>query len=835
VRSLSSNEIRAEFNDYFGKHGFHAKPSASLVPHGDKSLLFTNAGMVPWKNHFIQPGTAPEKRLTSIQKCVRAGGKHNDLENVGFTPRHHTFFEMLGFFSFGDLSKLEATQLAWKFLTKELALPEDRLSVTVFKDDDESYEIWRRAVGLAADRISRKGSADNFWAMGDEGPCGPCTEIFWDTRQGNTFDERFLEIWNVVFMQFNRNRSGVLDPLPTLCIDTGMGLERLACVLQGKQTNFDTDLFAPIYSRLDALITAQHANNASTNDHQMTVYRNIIADHVRSSAFLVADGVTPSNIGRGYVLRRIIRRAVRAGEQLGLHEPFLHHLLPGVTHAYGNVYGELGARSSVIADVLREEEHVFRKTLDKGNRLLAHSFASPELQRTKVIPGSVAFQLHATHGFPLDLTVQIARERGWTVDRQGSDIGLVDVNFVGYDQNALSIKATVAAAASSIDETTICIDPCPFYGFGGGQAADQGKIWRSNGETWDVIDVTLLDSGAPALRIKRSPGSTADASISHGTLQAGELVQVQVDLSRRLGCEVHHTATHLLNAALKHVLCKEVMQAGSFVGPDRLRFDFTHGAALTAEQLQAVEAFVNNACLADKAISAKEKSLQEALETGAVATFSEKYGSRVRVVEVPGVSAELCAGTHVRSTLEVFPFRITSDSSVAAGTRRIEAVAGIAGTKLLMEHSKQAALASVALGAMLNEQEKQRSSIRQLHTQLAQSALDVAQSIRHTAHGTPTLLTWPDAHARMLTRIYAGVRICAHILPQDFPQEAAQKRLTQYQKAEPDTVHLLVLANTVMVALNSKQHPSLNAGQLIRSMLAELGGKGGGKRDFAQG
>ncbi|KAI8057106.1 tRNA synthetases class II (A)-domain-containing protein [Syncephalis plumigaleata] len=848
LRHLSSGQIRDQFCNYFKEQQFQYRHSASLIPHDDRSLLFTNAGMVPWKNYFIHPNTALDKRLISIQKCVRAGGKHNDLDNVGYTPRHHTFFEMLGFFSFGDLSKTDAIRMAWQFLTETLELPVDRLSVTVYDQDQESYEIWRNVVKLPDTAIKRHGDRDNFWSMGDEGPCGPCTEIFWDTQQTHlTAEDRWIEIWNIVFMQYNRTRHGQLESLPIPCIDTGMGLERLASVLQNKVNNFDTDLFTPLKNALQPFIPV--TKNAASSELAI-IYENIIVDHVRSSAFLVADGITPSNVGRGYVLRRIIRRAIRAGQQLGIKETFLYRLVPALVDSFKGAYPDLSTRSSIVADVLKEEEQIFRRSLDKGIRMIDQVFNEASYQATKTVPGEVAFQLYATHGFPLDLTRQITIEHGWQLDEkncqrlidqhresgrasknmftgnqalQDDTLVLSPVKFIGYTE--LATNATVTSVVPSSDNTnrmSISIDPCPFYGLGGGQASDTGYVkLASNGEQWKVLRVRQPKLDTLLLDIERVPSTHSTIAKS---IQIGDQVEATVNVERRRGCAIHHTATHLLNAALKHVLGKDIMQAGSDVDEHRLRFDFTHGHPLTTAQIKAVESFVNEACLRNIKVTTEELPLADALASGAVATFTEKYANQVRVVKVADVSAELCGGTHVHETLSIYPFRIRSETSVAAGTRRIEAIAGVSCTEWLMQQVGQAEQASSLLNtttshlvervSVLQRQlEQTQATLQQTHVQLANTITD-----RST-----------------LQCYYKDTHFVIHVLPDSLPHAILPYRLDYYRRESLNSVHVVLLQDKVAMLLDRQQYPSLHAGKLLKMVLAPLDGKGGGKPDHAQG
>ncbi|RKP36117.1 tRNA synthetases class II (A)-domain-containing protein, partial [Dimargaris cristalligena] len=711
ARLWTSADIRLRFLDYFQKQNHAVLPSSPLVPQSsDQSLLFTNAGMVQFKKYFLDPQTAPYKQVTTVQKCMRAGGKHNDLDNVGHTPRHHTFFEMLGNFSFGGYNKEQAITDAWNFLIQELQLPPGRLRVSVLESDQESFDIWHRVIGLPVDRIDRLGTDDNFWAMGHgEGPCGSCTEIFWDT--GNTDpDEQWLEIWNLVFMEFQRAADGTLARLPTLCVDTGMGLERIAAVLQKQPSNFDIDTFSHLTKAVEALLSVTLKSQPPTNvEINRTALIRIIADHLRSSSFLLAEGVTPANNGRGYVLRRIIRRATRAGRQLGLQDPFLRTLFPALVRALGAAYPELEARGEFITDQLFREEVLFRQTLDKGIRLLEQVLVdrvnTPQGDKPNQVNAQMAFTLYDTHGFPVDLTCAIAQERGWTVDLEGFQklsqaqrdlnratfkgvrgpttapyIGEwqqqgLETPFIGYSPDRLTVESTVLAIESLGEgKAAVLLSPNPFYGLGGGQMADQGELLSLNGTSVGrVADVHEIYPGTSVVQIH---GSTASSPLP---LQVGERVTSQVDAAYRQGLTIHHSATHMLNAAITQVTGQPTVQTGSQVKSDGLRFDFTCDA-LTSEQIAQIEELVNQIATQALPVTSQHMSLEEAQTQGATATFSEKYGDEVRVIEVgliPNFSKELCCGTHVANTSQIYPFKILTEGSISAGVRRIEAVAGL--------------------------------------------------------------------------------------------------------------------------------------------------------------
>ncbi|KAJ2877917.1 hypothetical protein FB639_003575, partial [Coemansia asiatica] len=717
---MSASEIRERYTKFFANNGHTPLASSDIVPKRDSTLLFTNAGMVPFKQFFLNPMSAPYKMVTSVQKCVRAGGKHNDLDQVGYTPRHHTFFEMLGNFSFGAYGKREIIHMAWKFVTEELKMPPSMLRVTVLETDDEAYDIWKNEVRIDPKRIVRCGPEDNFWSMGSgEGPCGPSSEIFWDTqdpRYSENDEERWLEFWNLVFMQYHRTADGELKPLLTPCIDTGMGLERVASILQGKKNNFDTDIFQSIINSIRHSASVE----AVLPSDRILTYKRIITDHLRASAFLIAEGVYPSNTGRGYVLRRIIRRAVRAGRLLGISDAVLSGLYPSLESAMGAAYPEIVERRRPIISVLESEEKTFLKTLDKGMSLLEDIFASKS--ENKIISGKDAFLLYDTHGFPVDLTEIIARDHGWSVDIASFDQiqresrvrnqatwkggsskrdavaseidsaylkwqdAAIQSRFCGYDIDPesnmqVSVTAEVAAFRElSNGDALIVIDPCPFYATGGGQQADTGKVTvtRDNEMHQFAVKtaVALPNGKATVLHL-------AVAGSKHALFDAGQEVIGTIDMKRRYGNAVHHTATHLLNAALRMVVGDSVMQAGSLVQPDGLRFDFT-SAPLTSSQLDRIEELVNKAALDNFSLCVHQMTLEQAKTRGAVAMFTEKYDSgNVRVVEIPGVSMELCGGTHLHSTRAVFPFQIVSEGSIGSGTRRIEAVAGASAARWL--------------------------------------------------------------------------------------------------------------------------------------------------------
>ncbi|KAI7876234.1 alanyl-tRNA synthetase [Lichtheimia hyalospora FSU 10163] len=860
IKQLTSAELRVQFVDYFEKQGHTRVKSASLIPHNDKSLLFTNAGMVPFKEYFMKPDTAPFKTATSIQKCMRAGGKHNDLDNVGYTPRHHTFFEMLGNFSFGGYSKKEAIRLAWRFLLEELELPLSRLRVTVLENDEEGYQLWK-AMGLPDDKIVRCGMEDNFWSMGDgEGPCGPCTEIFWDT-QDKSLDDPWLEIWNLVFMENYRTADGQITKLPSPCIDTGMGLERVASVLQGKANNFQVDQFEHLISGIRNVLEKRNAVVPTSEDP--SAHEKIIADHFRAMCFLISDGVIPSNIGRGYVLRRIIRRALRSAQQLGINEPFLTDLYPHLLDGYKDgMYPELSSRAASICNVIANEEATFLKTLNRGLALLNNVFEQADLQQSKAIPPQVAFQLYDTYGFPFDLTLIIARERGWTVDMQAVEAlqekqkalgreswkadDLADKSrlaewrnqailpqFTGYDHALLHQESQIVAAETITKgkntELMVAIDPCPFYGLGGGQVPDTGFITLANGSQWKVTDVFQPYEGGIALKLASPKGSKEmqkQLEEDQEFLQIGNLVRTDIDVDKRQGAEVHHTATHLLNAGLRAILKTDIVQAGSTVEPKKLRFDFTYGKPLSNDQLVKVEEWINDAALSGGETSVQHMKLNEAVDSGAIAAFSEKYGDVVRVVEVPGVTKELCGGTHVDNIRKLYPFKILNETSVAAGTRRIEAVAGLS----CMEWYRQSFMPVPDLLKMLRANNT-NDAVTKLD-KLMQQSREIQKRLEHM---TEKLASAGEKIVHPVEGSYNNIPVRVHLIDPDLDAAFMQKRANVLKESQPEYAHLLVNKNTIVVALNTSQVQDHTANSILRHILKHVKGGGGGQKEYAQG
>ena len=857
---MNAHEIRRRFLAYFQAREHEVVPSSSLIPHNDPTLFFVNAGMVQFKDTFTGAETRAIPRATTVQKCLRVSGKHNDLENVGRTPRHHTLFEMLGNFSFGDYFKAQAIPMAWDLLTSDLGIDGDRLWVTVFDDDDEAFEIWRDAVGVPAARIQRLGAKENFWSMGDTGPCGPCSEIHYDhgpsvndCALGPAHDDnRYVEIWNLVFMQFEQLASGERLNLPSPSIDTGSGLERIAAVLQGVYSNYDTDVFRNLIAR--AAESAGRAYEPATEDG---VAMRVISDHARAAAFLIGDGVMPSNEARGYVLRRIMRRAIRFGVKLGIDKPFFHNITDQVIQDFGDAYPELTTRRTFIDEVVRSEEERFRTTLDKGLRLLGAEIG--KLSTGADVSGDVAFQLADTFGFPVDLTRQIAEEHGMGVDESGFQARLEEQRargraawkgsgeqavdalwrqlkdelgegaaFTGYDSTsgAARVRALFRTSISDGDTTyerveelgagqagIVLLDTTPFYAESGGQVGDTGTL-EGIGARFDVSD-TQLRAG---LRVH-------EGTLATGTLSVGAQVETHVDATSRDATRRNHTATHLLHAALREVLGEHVTQKGSLVGPNRLRFDFSHHKRVTEEELEAIETRVNQKVLENTALETSLENLDDAMARGAMALFGEKYDEAVRVVTVPGFSVELCGGTHVARTGDIGLIRVTAESGIAAGVRRIEAQSGLGSLSVVREESGLLREAATSLktspqdllGTIRKLQEERKAlerSVKALETQVARSA---AASILDSAEEI------------------AGVKVLAARFDGDLREQADRLRdqlgtsLVVLLGADGDKVRLLAAATRDIAGKR------IRAGDIIREIAPLVGGRGGGRPDIAQG
>ena len=856
---MKGSEVRSRFLDYFRGHGHAVVASASLIPHHDPTLLFTNAGMVPFKRLFTGEETRGYERAASSQKCLRVSGKHNDLENVGRTPRHHTFFEMLGNFSFGNYFKEEAITYGWEFLTQTLGIDAERLWITLFRDDDEAARIWREGIGVPADRIVRMDEADNFWSMGDTGPCGPCSEIHYALdRPGDgrkavgllTDPDRFMEIWNLVFMQYNRDASGNQSALPKPSIDTGMGLERLAAVLQGVDTNFDTDLFVPIIE-----FVQEASGHRYGESKQRDVSMRVMADHVRAITFLLADGVSPSNEGRGYVLRRILRRASRHAQSLGLKEPVLFRATEVVVRIMRSAYPELVDRASFVSRVTRREEERFLVTLEKGLRILEEELAALSADGGKTVPGEVVFKLYDTYGFPVDLTEDIARDKGISVDGEGfiramegqrdrarrawkgsreklapaifTRDGQFASEFCGYDRLSMTsrIKALLVEKKGGLekclvaregDQIGIVTAETPFYGEGGGQVGDRGLIFSEEGEA------EVLNTVHPV------PGVTVHhALVKRGSLAADDEVNLVVEAEKRTATMLNHSGTHLFHAALREILGDHVRQAGSLVAPDRLRFDFAHFSPMTREELHQVEALVNEQIRSNLGVSSFELPYREAIERGALAFFGDKYPERVRLVEMGDFSLELCGGTHVARTGEMGFFKIVSEGGIAADTRRVEAVTGEGADAFV--HDTQARLTE--LGDLLKASpgevvEKVARALESLRE--AQAGVDAAKARK--AQEEAGALLEQAIETDGVKAIIAEVRVSDQKALREIGDKVRQKLpsgVIVLGSRRSGKVSLLV---TVSADLDKRFH----AGNLVKALAEPLGGRGGGRRDRAE-
>jgi len=857
---MNGNEIRSRFLNYFGDRGHTIVDSSSLVPHADPTLLFTNAGMVQFKRIFMGEEQRDFVRVTTSQRCVRAGGKHNDLENVGHTARHHTFFEMLGNFSFGDYFKKDAIGFAWEFLTKELGLDPQQLWVSVFREDDEAFELWQQIKELPEGRIVRLGEADNFWAMGDTGPCGPCSEIHIDQGVEHGCGrpdcavgcdcDRFLELWNLVFMQFYRDESGTITPLPKPSIDTGMGLERVAAVLQGKYNNFDSDLFSPIIDHISTLSSRTY--NANPADD---VAMRVIADHARATTFLVGDGVLPSNEGRGYVLRRIMRRAIRFGRTLGLHGPFFGGVCDLVTDLMQDAYPSIRDSRQLLDKVTDHEESRFGETLDNGLAML-----DAEIKRLQgsgeeqpVIGGAFIFKLYDTYGFPVDIVRDVALEKGVALDEEGfktameqqreqsrrswkgRDVdhfsaGLISLleqgkqsSFVGYEQRRAEsvVEAIVDEQGNLVDQAgpeeqvQLFCPQTPFYAQSGGQVGDQGVI------SWPEGTFIVQSTRAAADGLVLHTGV-----VTAGTLVTGQQVVLQVDEQRK-ATALNHTATHLLQAAMKQVLGDHVKQAGSLVRPDRLRFDFTHFSPVTPEEIREIEQLVNREIRRNVPVTTDILSKEAAIAGGATALFGEKYGDEVRVVSIEGFSKELCGGTHTRATGDIGLFTILSETGIAAGVRRIEAVTGKAALDRLQELvARTDEFCQVLSGSLDDAVDKVKGLLkRQKELEKEISALNASMAMS-------------DLDALLAGAVEVeGIRVVSGILTLDSP-----KTLREIGDKVRDTMDsgVAVLGGefggkAALLALISKDLTGrIKAGELVKEVAAIVGGKGGGRPDMAQ-
>jgi alanyl-tRNA synthetase len=855
---MTGNEIRSAFLSFFEQHGHRQVKSSSLVPKDDPTLLFTNAGMVQFKDVFLGREKRDYVRATTSQKCVRAGGKHNDLENVGRTARHHTFFEMLGNFSFGDYFKEEAIAFAWTFITKDLALPIDKLWVTIYEDDDEAEGFWKKHV--ASDRIVRMGEKDNFWSMGDTGPCGPCSEIHID--QGPALGtgpqdvlggegDRFLEIWNLVFMQYNRDASGHLTPLSQQSIDTGMGLERITGILQGVHSTYDTDLLRPIISSVEEFIGKSYGHHDKGD-----VSMRVIADHLRATCFLLADGVLPENTGRGYVLRRIIRRAARHGKMLGFEEPFMYRLVDAFAELMGQAYPELRQHQSYMTRLLLSEEERFLNTLHQGLRELDTLVEAHRINGTGVITGQEAFKLYDTFGFPIDLAEEVAEDAGMQLDRDSFETvlnatrrqaretwkgsGEVQVapvyqgilqrlgpsRFTGYEETqrteavaALIVNGHEAEQAHEGQTVELVFAQTPFYGESGGQVGDRGQLLALE----EGVEIDITDTQKPL-----SDLIVHNGVVKRGSVVPGMSMQLRIDDERREAIRKNHTATHLLHAALRQILGDHVKQAGSLVAPDRLRFDFTHFARVSERELERIERLVNEQLWHNTAVEAEVTTLDNALASGAMALFGEKYGEDVRTIEVPGFSKELCGGTHVRATGEIGFFTITSEAGIGSGLRRIEALTGpgaYAHVKrderilnemrhLLKARPEEEVDKLERLSAQQRDLERQIAALQQ---RLASSQTQDYFSEVQEVNGVKVLALHLEDFDRKALRSFV-----------DTAKDRLGSGVVLVGAVEDDKVSLVA-------GVTKDLTDRISAGSLMSKVAPLLGGKGGGRPDMAQG
>ena len=842
---MKTSRIRSLFLEYFAESGHRIVPSSSLVPGNDPTLLFTNAGMVQFKDVFLGHEKRDYNRAVTAQRCVRAGGKHNDLENVGYTARHHTFFEMLGNFSFGDYFKREAIHFAWDLLVNRIGLPKEKLWVTVFEEDDEAASIWLDDVGVDRSRFARIGAHDNFWAMGDTGPCGPCSEIFYDhgpevaggpPGSPDADGDRYIEIWNLVFMQFNRAADGTMTPLPKPSVDTGMGLERLAAVLQGVHSNYEIDLFR-------ALIGAA-ANVLGTDDLEDKSLR-VVSDHIRSTAFLVTDGVTPSNEGRGYVLRRIIRRAIRHGYQLGAREPFFHRLVAPLADEMGDAYPELVKSQATVEKVLKVEEERFFETLDQGIRIL-----EGEIRNLSggTIPGETVFKLYDTYGFPADLTNDIAREHGLAIDETGFDAamdaqrerarsasrfvmgdtlvveGARPTPFTGYTETESQGKVTAlfrddqpVERLGAGETGVVVLDRTPFYAESGGQVGDRGRM-AGSGAVFEVNDTRYL-----ANKVIGHFGA-----VRMGELAVGDAVTPSVDRDKRANTANNHSATHLLHAALKQVLGEHVQQKGSLVEADRLRFDFSHFEPVSAGQLRAIEEIVNREIRANNEVRTRLMALEDARAAGAAALFGEKYDAEVRVVSMGDFSLELCGGTHVSRTGDIGLFLVVSETGIAAGVRRIEALTGAGALQYVNRQRELLDEAASRLKSTADELPDRVAQLARRGRELENKVRELAAKAAAAGQGADPADSVPEIDGvRLVVRRHDGI-----------DGKGMRTLFDQYRDRFARSAILLggvCDGKVVLIAGTAGEVPGVHAGDLIRELSPMVDGKGGGRPDMAQG
>lgn len=860
------NEIRTKYLEYFGRNGHEIVTSGPLVPTNDPTLLFTNAGMVPFKNVFTGQEKRPYVRATSAQKCVRAGGKHNDLDNVGYTARHHTFFEMLGNFSFGDYFKPDAIEFAWTLITKEFGLPKDRLLATVYSDDEEAFGLWKKIAGLPDDRIIRISTADNFWSMGETGPCGPCSEIFFDhgpripggpPGSADQDGDRFIEIWNLVFMQYEQIAEGDRRPLPKPSIDTGMGLERMAAVLQGTHDNYATDV-------MRALIVASAEASRTDPDGAHAVSHRVIADHLRASCFLIADGVMPSNEGRGYVLRRIMRRAMRHAQLLGVSEPLMWKLVPALVRQMGDAYPELRRAEALVTETLKLEERRFRETLVRGLRLLDEEL--DKIGGAKTLPGEVAFRLYDTYGFPLDLTQDALRPKGIQVEQAGFDTAmerqradarkawsgsgqkatetvwfelrekLGATEFLGYEtENAEGKIVGIVVDGVSTDkveagqEAAIITNQTPFYGESGGQVGDCGVLFSGAGAEFPVAD-TLKKLGDMVVHFGK---------LTHGALKIGNVVEMKVDGARRTATRANHSATHLLHEALRRVLGPHVTQKGSMVAPERLRFDFSHPKPMTPGEIAQVEDIINRIVRQNHDVTTRLMTPNEAIEAGALALFGEKYGDEVRVLSMghdddadgKTYSVELCGGTHVRRVGDIAIFKIVSETAVASGVRRIEALTGEGARRYLVEQDRLVHEAAGALKIAAGDLPERVASLMEERKRLERELSDAKKKLAMGGGG--------GAAEAAPTQSVGGVNLIARVLNGVNPKDL-RGFIDEAKKQIGSGIVALVAVSedgkgAIAVGVTGDLTSRFNAVDLVKAGSMAMGGAGGGGRpDMAQ-
>ncbi|MGC9081425.1 alanine--tRNA ligase [Sulfurihydrogenibium sp.] len=853
---MTADEIRQSFLKYFESKGHTIVKSASIIPENDPTLLFVNAGMVPFKNVFLGLEERPYKRAASCQKVFRVSGKHNDLENVGYTPRHHTFFEMLGNFSFGDYFKKEAIEFAWEYLTKHLKIPEERLLVSVFIEDDEAFEIWNKVIGLPENKIKRMGYKDNFWSMGDTGPCGPSSEIYYDRGEkygnpefGSDEDFRYLEIWNLVFMQYNRDENGVLHPLPNPSIDTGMGLERIASVIQQVDSNYDTDLFKPIIKFAEEISGKTYGQNEKDD-----VAMRVIADHLRAITFLISDGVLPANEGRGYVLRRILRRALRYGRNLGIDRPFLYEGVDVVIEKMKNAYPELVPNRNYIKKITKSEEEKFIKTLRRSMDILYQIIENAKKENRKTLTGEEAFKLYDTYGFPIDLLQDVLRDEGMNFDIKGFEEllnqqkerarkafktqtkeikpiylqlknKLPENEFVGYytltteSSKILAIikENQTVPEAKELEEVELVLDITPFYPEKGGQVGDRGIIEGEN-FLFEVIDTQTPTEGLIVHKGK----------VLFGTVKEGDFVRAKVDKERRENIMRHHTATHLLHAALRNVLGDHVKQAGSLVSDEYLRFDFTHFESLSDEEIKMVEELVNREIMKNEEVICQEMEYEQAIKTGAMAIFEEKYSDIVRVITA-GISKELCGGTHVKRTGDIGYFKILSEYAVSSGTRRIEAVAGIKAVEEgLKEHfllKDLSRILTVKEDEILDRVVKLQNQLKEKEKEIELLKKKIALEKLNQNLNVIEKEDYKVAFAEVENLSANELREVADNIKQKLGKSIVLLVSKDKEKAK---VNLVVMVSKELT-------DRFKAGDIVKKLAPIIDGSGGGKPDFAQG